>query len=696
MFSRTAVAVLIAVAVGGCSTEDPREELVDDPVETSQQALLACQSPYGGTARAIPGTIEAEHYDVGGEGCAYHDTTAGNSGNVLRADGVDLQAASEGGHNVGWVAAGEWLRYTVNVTTAGSYRLELRTATTASGKTVDVSMESTVIANDLPVTNTGNYQSYATITVPQVTLAAGAQSLQVLFNQSSVNLNWIRFTFLGCTPETDPGFCSRLAKNCGPVTAPDNCGASRTVDCGTCTAPSTCSATNVCQAPIPGCLRTLPVPNSAALDGAVAAAEPGDCLLLADGNYSFPTITKQGTEAAPITIRAANRGRAVVNSGVIHLLDSAWVVLEGLDVTSNGAANGFFNAGSEGMLVAFTDSHHCQLTRSRLRPAGAVVDRDWIVLTGGQTHHNRIDHNDLGPQNVRANMLVVDGTGQEEPLIPGQVAQHNRIDHNYFHDITNTGGNNWEAMRIGRSWQAPTAGFNVVEYNFLKGASGDPETISVKSSDNVVRHNTMRATGGEITLRHGNRNQVYGNYIIADGHSGSRGIRVYGADHRIFNNYVAAAVSGIHLDDGSATATDEPGKEHYRVYRTWVYHNIVVGKDIRVGGSKPYVPLDCRVANNIITGSGRLNPDGTSIVNEGNLVGGTNPLTLQGGVYRLLANTAGARAIGKAVNNTFYNLATDIQGQPRSAPDVGADEQSTATIAIPGPLTTVEVGPDSP
>jgi hypothetical protein len=446
----------------------------------------------------------------------------------------------------------------------------------------------------------------------------------------------------------------------------------------------------------PPCKATIAVASSAELGAAIAAAQAGDCVVLANGSYAFPTITKIADEAAPIVIRAANRGKAAVDSGAIHLQNSAHVVIEGLDITSAGATTSLINGGSNGMLVAFTDSHHCRLTRSRIHPTAAVADRDWIVLSGSQTHHNRIDHNDLGPQTALANMLVIDGTGQEEPLIAGQVSQYNRIDHNFFHDIANTGGNNWEAMRIGRSWQAPTKGFNVVELNFLKGASGDPETISVKSSDNVIRHNTMRATGGEITLRHGNRNQVYGNYIIADGYAGSLGIRVYGADHRIFNNYVAAAGSGIWLDAGSATPIDEPGKEHYRVYRTWVFNNTVIGQDIRIGGSKPYAPIDCRVANNIVTGSGKVNPDGTSIVSEGNVVGGASPLTAQNGIYRLLANAQGTAAIDKAVDTMFYGLVDDIDGQPRSVPDVGADEQSVAPAITPGPLTADDVGPDSP
>jgi hypothetical protein len=38
----------------------------------------------------------------------------------------------------------------------------------------------------------------------------------------------------GCTPEPETAFCTRLGKNCDNVTAPDNCGTSRTVNCGAC------------------------------------------------------------------------------------------------------------------------------------------------------------------------------------------------------------------------------------------------------------------------------------------------------------------------------------------------------------------------------------------------------------------------------------------------------------------------------
>ena len=200
-------------------------------------------------------------------------------------------------------------------------------------------------------------------------------------------------------------------------------------------------------------------------------------------------------------------------------------------------------------------------------------------------------------------MMVVDGTGQEEPLTSGNVSQYNRIDHNYFHDINNTGGNNWEAMRIGRSWQGPTKGFNVIEHNLLTRATGDPETISRqvlgqhRPPQHHARHQRRDSPCATATAPRSTATTSWATATAA-----RAGMRVYGADHRIYNNYVAAASTGIWLDAGGGTPTDEPGKEHYRVYRAWVFNNTVIGQTIRVGRHRR--PTSPRTAGWPTTSSG--------------------------------------------------------------------------------------------
>jgi hypothetical protein len=55
-----------------------------------------------------------------------------------------------------------------------------------------------------------------------------------------------------CAPEMDATFCARLSKNCGRVTANDSCGRERTViSCGDCTSPAVCGGdgSGVCGVP---------------------------------------------------------------------------------------------------------------------------------------------------------------------------------------------------------------------------------------------------------------------------------------------------------------------------------------------------------------------------------------------------------------------------------------------------------------
>jgi poly(beta-D-mannuronate) lyase len=443
------------------------------------------------------------------------------------------------------------------------------------------------------------------------------------------------------------------------------------------------------EPPAPACKRTVPVANSGALGGAIADAVAGDCLDLADGTYTFPGISKRATAEAPIVIRAANRGKAVVASGSISLNNSAYVVIEGLTFTSSGS-------------ITFNNSEYCRLTRTRVNPAQQGMN-DWIVMNG-TTHHTRIDHNDIGPRNVVGNIVMFGGEGS-------QIVQNNRVDHNFFHDVSGGGGNGWETLRIGLSGRAVSKGFNLVEFNLFKGATGDPETISVKSSDNIVRYNTYRATNGEITLRHGNRNLVYGNFMLQDGLTEARGMRVLGADHRIFNNYIEGITrtAGIFLRGGTNPAENEAGTDFYRVYRTHIVNNTLVnGRGIAVG-STDMPPLDCVIANNIVQ-----NSSGAAIVNvgqgtkiEGNIVfpmgaGATvgvmegsqmiDPKLMQmDGVFRI---SAGSPAIDAALGAYTYVM-DDMDGHPRAKADIGADEMAPGMVTR-RPLVEADVGPNAP
>src|SRR5208337_3792458 len=83
------------------------------------------EGPYGGTAAALPGTVQAANYDTGGQGVGYNVAAVNGTANSYRSDGVDLEATADtadtspagGAYDVGWTATGQWFNYTVNVAT---------------------------------------------------------------------------------------------------------------------------------------------------------------------------------------------------------------------------------------------------------------------------------------------------------------------------------------------------------------------------------------------------------------------------------------------------------------------------------------------------------------------------------------------------------------------------------------------------
>jgi len=155
------------------------------------------QGPYGGTAWALPGVVEAENYDVGGEGFAYHDTTVGNSGGQYRTDDdVDVEACADtgGGYNVGWADTGEWLEYTVNVAATGSYNVVVRAASATTGSTFSLQIDGVTVAGPLAVPNTGGWQTWTNVTASGINLTAGQHVVRVTFDGSAWNFNKMTFS----------------------------------------------------------------------------------------------------------------------------------------------------------------------------------------------------------------------------------------------------------------------------------------------------------------------------------------------------------------------------------------------------------------------------------------------------------------------------------------------------------------------
>ncbi|MEQ8471356.1 MAG: carbohydrate-binding protein [Marinoscillum sp.] len=160
--------------------------------------------PYTGTAVSIPGTIEAEDYNLGAQGLAYFDTDEGNNAitagsAVYRTDNdaegnVDVQVNDPGVTNIGWTAGGEWLNYSVNVASAGTHTIEFVLASDLGLASVQLSRisgeDTTFLAESGDAPSTGGWGTYESFKIA-ANLEAGEQLWHLYFTGGATNLDKI-------------------------------------------------------------------------------------------------------------------------------------------------------------------------------------------------------------------------------------------------------------------------------------------------------------------------------------------------------------------------------------------------------------------------------------------------------------------------------------------------------------------------
>jgi hypothetical protein len=151
-------------------------------------------TPYHKTPFVIPGLIQAEDFDLGGEGVAYHDQEKGHPGGskpVYRVN-EDVEVENDGkndGYHVGWTTGGEWLKYTMDVIKSGIYDIVYTTANANSSK-CKLSIDDKLLG-EYAVPNTGSYSVYKNSTIQNITLQKGIQVLTLSVN--SGNFDKIEF-----------------------------------------------------------------------------------------------------------------------------------------------------------------------------------------------------------------------------------------------------------------------------------------------------------------------------------------------------------------------------------------------------------------------------------------------------------------------------------------------------------------------
>ena len=179
----------------------------------------ATEAPFGGTPWPIPGTVQAENYDTGGQGIAYNVTSINGNGTAYRSDGVDIETTSDtgGGYDLGWTSNGQWFRYTVNVSTAGTYTVTFRVASDAAVGTTGGTLHlqnsaGTNLTGSVSVPGTGGWQTWTNVTA-NVTLPAGQQVLEYFQDTGGYNLNYMTFASASTGPPPAPTGLTATAGN---------------------------------------------------------------------------------------------------------------------------------------------------------------------------------------------------------------------------------------------------------------------------------------------------------------------------------------------------------------------------------------------------------------------------------------------------------------------------------------------------
>jgi hypothetical protein len=209
-------------------------------------------SARGGAAHAIPGTLQAEDYDEGGEGVGYHDLDPSNRpAGHYRNEGVDLEPTDDDGQgfDVTFSGAGEWLNYSLVAEAEALFTLELRVASQGTGHTLRALLDGDDVSGSLSVPDTGGGQTFQTLSTPDLRIGAGPHELRLVFETGDVSANWLRFSLQAPT-------CGDALKN---GAEPDvDCGAACPTQCAQgqdCTSAGDCQSQNCfagsCQAPAP-------------------------------------------------------------------------------------------------------------------------------------------------------------------------------------------------------------------------------------------------------------------------------------------------------------------------------------------------------------------------------------------------------------------------------------------------------------
>jgi len=273
------------------------------------------------------------------------------------------------------------------------------------------------------------------------------------------------------------------------------------------------------------------VSDAEELNTAIANAQPGDEIILADGIWEDIQIrfTGSGSENKPITLRAETPGGVIIQGESDLKLGGKYLIVKDLQFT-----NGFSptNAVIEFAVSDELLANHCRVTNCVIKDYNKVqrnlTDR-WIQFKG---RYNQLDHCYIAGKSNRGPTVRVDLEGNQS------IKNYHKITNNHFGPRPPKGGPSAETIQIGNSYTSMAPSYTLVADNLFERCNGEVEVISSKTNHNEFRGNVFYKSEGSLVTRHGNYCIIDGNYFIGDDDSKQiGGIRLIGTGHWVTNNY---------------------------------------------------------------------------------------------------------------------------------------------------------------
>jgi hypothetical protein len=180
----------------------------NNPTEGCERAANpSLSTPAEGVAATVPGVVEAERFDE-------DDNVAGafvpNDGSYSGDDVLHLyplvNPIAGGGSNYVSTVGGQWMNYTANVASSGSYTFEARVASQYSYNTFHVEIDGVNVTGSMSIPNTGSEDAYQSVTFDDIWIEAGRHVVSIVVEGTGQGKG--NFDYFTLNPYTPPWVCN--------------------------------------------------------------------------------------------------------------------------------------------------------------------------------------------------------------------------------------------------------------------------------------------------------------------------------------------------------------------------------------------------------------------------------------------------------------------------------------------------------